>query len=89
MGRHGNHAFSHSLLKSVGPRDQVGTNSKLPFACKVGQIRSWGTCMDVRLVGIYYIVSFFSQLLYLTKVTDPAKIDILPFLKHLPVNFTS
>ena len=51
QGCHGNHAFSHSPNKfmfmnifshSVGPMKQFGTDEKLSWGCKVGQIRFCG-----------------------------------------------
>ena len=48
---HGNHALSHSpnefmfrnmFSHSGGPRKQFGTNEKLSWGCKIGQIRFCG-----------------------------------------------
>ena len=51
QGCHGNHAFSHSPNKFMfrniffsfrGPMKQFGTNEKMSWGCKVGQIRFCG-----------------------------------------------
>ena len=56
QGCHGNHASSHSpnefmfrniFSHSGGPRKQFGTNEKLSWGCKVGQIKFCGIAYPI------------------------------------------
>ena len=43
-------------------REQFGTNSKLSFGCKVGQIRSWGSWFEAEISLFMMFVYVFTLL---------------------------